>query len=134
MALDPLEKEALRKKMALRMQSFLESSPTASCVSGHVYFEPHPCELCQTTHADEILVIKNRSGKKLRAALPCLKEMIRFRVVEVEDLEKWLPKLKELWTEAEKRREEEKHVRDEERKRLEKKVIIRKKTSEGMST
>ncbi len=70
----------------------------------------------------------------MRAALACLKEMVRFRVVEVDDLEKWIPKLKELWAEAEKRREEERLVREEERKRLEKKVIVRKKTSEGVST
>lgn len=120
--------------MAVRMQSFLESGASVSCVSGHVYFEPHPCELCQSVHAEEILVVKNRSGKILRAALPCLKEMIRFRVVEVEDLEKWLPKLKDLWVEARRRQEEDKNAREAERKRLEKKVIVRKKAPEGAVT
>lgn len=128
MSLDTLEKEQLRKKMAMRMQVFGEAVGAVSCVSGHVYFEPHPCELCQTDHADEILVVKNRSGKSMRAAVPCVKEMVRFRVVEVEGLEKWLLKLKTLWTEAEKRVADELAVRDEERRRLEKKVIVRKKS------
>lgn len=134
MALDPLEKDRLRKKMALRMQSFTDPKTPVSCVSGHVYFEPHPCELCQATHAEEILVIKNRANKKMIAAVSCLKEMVRFQVVEVEELERWLLKLKDLWAEAEKRRDEEKAVREEERKRLEKKVIVRKKAPEGAVT
>jgi hypothetical protein len=128
MALDPLEKEQLRKKMALRMVSFLESASTISCVSGHFYFEPHLCDLCQETHANEILVVKNRSGKKLMVAAPCLREMVRFRVVEVDDLPRWLLKLTELKSEAEKRRKEQDDQRREERKKLEKKVILRKRT------
>jgi len=90
MALDPIEKDVLRRKMAQRMGIFLESGTTVSCVSGHFYFEPHFCDLCQTPHADEILVIKNRAGKKLQVSVPCLKEMVRFRVTDVEDLPRWL--------------------------------------------
>ncbi len=116
--------------MAQIMGIFLESGSSVSCVSGHVYFEPHHCELCLTSHADEIMVIKNRSGKKLRVATPCLKEMVRFRVAEVEDLPRWITKIGELRVEAEKRREEELKAREEERKRLEKKVIVRKRSSE----
>lgn len=126
MALDPLEKDILRRKMALRMGVFLETGDTVSCVSSHFYFEPHLCELCQTTHADEILVIKNRAGKKMSVGVPCLKEMVRFRVTDVDDLPRWLEKLTELKAEAEKRRQAEALVRMEERKRLEKKVIVRK--------
>lgn len=134
MALDPLEKDRLRKKMALRMQAFTDPKSPVSCVSGHVYFDLHQCELCQSNHADEILVIKNRANKKMIVAVSCLKEMVRFQVVEVEELERWLLKLKDLWGEAEKRRDEEKAAREEERKRLEKKVIVRKKTPEGAVT
>lgn len=131
MAMDPLEKERLRRKMALRMAGFVENAATVSCVSGHFYFEDQFCELCQTTHTSDILVIKNRAGKKLKVASSCLREMVRFQVTDVEDLPKWLSKLSELKVEAEKRREEELRKKEEERKRLEKKVIIRKKTPEG---
>jgi hypothetical protein len=126
MALDPLEREHLRRKMATRMGIFLESGKTVSCVSGHVYFEPHACDLCQAVHALDILVIKNRSGKKMSVASPCLREMVRFQVADVEDLPRWLTKLSELKGEAERRKKEEAAQRIEERKRLEKKVIVRK--------
>ncbi len=127
MALDPLEKDHLRRKMADRMGIFLESAKAVSCVSGHHYDELRPCELCQATHADELLVIKNRSGKKMIVAVACLKEMIRFQVVvDVEDLGRWLDKIKELRSESEKRKVGQQAARDEERKRLEKKVIVRK--------
>jgi hypothetical protein len=126
MALDPLEKDRLRKKMALKMGIFLESGQTVSCVSGHYYEEPHFCELCQATHAHEMLVIKNRSGKKLLVAAPCLLEMMRFQVTDVEDLPRWMEKLKELKAEEERRKLEKEQLRQEERKLLEKKVIVRK--------
>jgi len=128
--MDPLEREQLRKKMALRMGIFLESGNTVSCVSSHYYEEPHFCELCQSSHADEILVIKNRSAKKLRVASRCLMEMVRFRVTEVEDLPRWLGKLSELRLESERRKKEQEQARQEERKRLEKKVIVRKRASQ----
>ena len=134
MALDPLEKERLRRKMALKMGSFLEGGTSVSCVSGHYYGEPHLCELCQMTHADEILVVKNRSGKKLSVGLPCLKEMIRFHVTDVEDLPRWLEKLKELRVEHERRKVENEQLRQEERKRLEKKLIVRKRSAAPQST
>jgi hypothetical protein len=124
--MDPLEKEALRKKMAFRMGMFLESAPAVSCVSGHFYDELHLCELCDSVHADELLVIKNRAGKKLRVALPCLKEMIRFRVADVDDLSRWITKLGELRTEADRRKEARAVARQDERRLLEKKVIVRK--------
>ncbi len=106
------------------MGIFLESGSTVSCVSAHVYLEPHACDLCQTVHADEILVIKNRSGKKLSVATPCLKEMIRFQVVDADDLPRWLTKISELRSEAEKRKEEEKKTREEERERLGKSALL----------
>jgi hypothetical protein len=124
--MDPLEKDQLRRKMATRMGIFLESGDTVSCVSGHYYFDLHFCELCQSTHTNDILVIKNRSSKKLRVAASCLREMVRFRVAEVDDLTRWLTKLTELKNEAERRKKEEELLRSEERKKLEKKVIIRK--------
>ena len=126
MALDPLEKDQLRKKMATRMGVFLEGSKTVSCVSGHVYDEPRPCELCQRTHAEELLVVKNRAGKKLILSVDCLKEMVRFHVTDVEDLSKWLEKIKTLRHEEAKRKEDDVKIRAEERSRLEKKVIVRK--------
>lgn len=112
--------------MATRMGIFLETGNTVSCVSSHFYFEPHSCELCLTTHANDILVIKNRSGKKLQVGSACLREMVRYRVAEVDDLPRWLSKLSELKVEAERRKKEEELVRLEERKLLEKKVIVRK--------
>ena len=120
MALDPLEKEQLRRKMAVRMDSFLEGGQTVSCVSGHYYDEPHRCELCSLSHTSDILVIKNRSGKKLQVASACLREMVRFRVTDVDDLPRWIAKLSELKTEAERRRKERAELREEERKRLRK--------------
>ncbi|NBT59398.1 hypothetical protein EBT16_11505 [bacterium] len=127
MALDPLEKDRLRRKMAARMQVFLEGTPMVTCVSGHCYEEPHACDLCGDTHAMDLFVIKNRSGKKMLVASGCLKEMVRFQVTDVEELSKWLEKLKVLNSEMEVRKAEAAKTREEERRRLEKKVIIRKK-------
>lgn len=128
MALDPLEKERLRRKMAARMQVFVEGTPLVTCVSGHCYDEPHACELCGETHTLDIFVIKNRAGKKMLVGSSCLKEMVRFQVTEVEDLPKWLEKLKTLHSEMEVRKQEELKRREEERRRLEKKVIVRKRS------
>lgn len=128
MALDPLEKERLRRKMAARMQVFVEGTPMVTCVSGHCYEEPHACELCGETHTYDIFVIKNRGGKKMLVASSCLKEMVRFQVTDVEDLPKWLEKLKVLHIEMETRKEEAAKQREEERRRLEKKVIVRKRS------
>jgi len=128
MSLDPLEKERLRRKMAQRMAVFQETAPSVECVSAHYYTEPSFCELCQTTHATELIIVKNRKNKALRVALSCLKEMIRFKVTDVLDLPKWLEKLKELRLDAEKRKLDEEAARTEQRKLLEKKVIIRKRS------
>jgi hypothetical protein len=128
MALDPLEKERLRRKMAARMQVFLEGTPLVTCVSGHCYEEPHACELCGDTHALDLFVIKNRGGKKMLVASACLKEMVRFQVTDVEELSKWLEKLKVLHSEMEIRKVEAAKAREEERRRLEKKVIVRKRS------
>jgi len=126
MALDPMEKDQLRKKMALKMGIFLESGKSVSCVSGHYYDEPHHCELCGAVHADDLLVVKNRAGKKLQVAVSCLREMVRFQVTDVEDFSRWLEKLKELRAESERRKVEREQLRQEERKRLEKRLIVRK--------
>ena len=126
MALDALEREHLRKKMALKMGMFLEGGSAVSCVSGHFYEEPYFCELCQTDHGNEVLVIKNRAGKKMHVAASCLREMVRFRVTEAEDLPKWLEKFSHLKSEYFKRKAERELERAQERTRLEKKVIVRK--------
>ncbi len=128
MALDPLEREHLRKKMALRMGSFLESGTMVTCVGAHYYDVPQFCDLCQAQHGEEILVVKNRSGKKWKVAEPCLREMIRFKVTDAEELPRWLAKFPELRAEHEKRKQQMEESRREERRRLEKKVIVRKKT------
>lgn len=129
MALDALEKERLRKKMAMRMGVFLENAKVLSCISSHYYEEPPVCELCQMTHSGEVLVVKNRANKKLHLASSCLKEMVRFHVVdEVEDLGRWLEKLVELKADQEKRKLDLLLQREEDRKKLEKKVILRKRT------
>lgn len=116
--------------MATRMASFQESAPAVECVSAHFYDEATFCELCQMTHATELVVVKNRSNKKLRVALPCLKEMIRFQVTDVVDLPRWLEKLRELRVDAEKRKAEKEAERAEQRKLLEKKVIVRKRSDQ----
>lgn len=134
MALDPLEKEMLRRKMAVRMGVFLEGAKSVTCISGHTYWEPHLCELCQQTHSDEIVVVKNRSNKKWSVAISCLKEMIRFQVTDVEDLSPWLEKLKVLRVDMAKRKEESDLQRQEERKKLEKKVIVRKRSESSAAT
>ncbi len=132
MSLEPKEKELLRRKMAERLRIFLEGGTTVSAVSGHHYPEqPHHCELCQSAHADEILVIKNRSGKKRHVAVPCLLEMVRFQVTDVDELPRWLEKLKELRAETARRHAEQEEARREERKKLEKKVIVRRRASES---
>lgn len=130
--MDALEKEHLRRKLAVRMGTFLEGSHTVSCVSGHYFPEPVDCELCQEKHADELLVIKNRGGKKMKLAAPCVREMVRFQVVDVEDLPRWLEKLKELKAEGERRRAEEQREHEVERKKLEKKVIVRRRSAEPL--
>ncbi len=127
MALDPMEKDLLRKRMALRMQVMAESSRWVECVSGHYQDEPAFCELCSQKHADELLVIRNRAGKKFHVAPGCLREMLRFQVVDVEGMPKWLEKLKELRIEFDKRKALLEQEREAERRRLEKKFITRKK-------
>lgn len=126
MALDPLEREHLRKKMATKMSIFLEGGSSVSCVSAHYHEEPALCELCQGAHANELIVIKNRSQRKMHVDLACLKEMIRFRVTDADDLTRWIPKLVELRSEYFRRKATLETLRMEERKRLEKKVIVRK--------
>ena len=129
MALDPLEKDRLRRKMATQMGIFLGGAQSVSCVSSHYYGEPQLCELCGQTHSDDIFVIKNRAGKKMRVSSQCLREMVRFQVTDVEDFTRWLAKLSELKVDFERRKAEAEAIRAEERKRLEKKVIVRKRPS-----
>lgn len=115
------------------MGVFLEGATSVSCISGHYYEELHACELCQTTHATNLFVIKNRAGRKMLVALECLKEMVRFKVTDVEDLPRWLAKLSELQKEHEKRKLDKEEARKEERKRLEKKVIVRKRDPQQLA-
>jgi len=129
MVLDALEKERLRRKMADRMRSFLEGATSVQCVSGHWYEKPHHCELSGLTIDTEVLVLKNRSGKKLRVGFKAVLEMLRFQVVEIEDFDRWQKKVAEMKVEAQKRKEEAQVKRQEERKRLEKKIIIRKRAT-----
>ncbi len=129
MAMDPLEKDRLRKKMATQMGIFLGGAQTVSCVSSHFYGEPQLCELCGHIHTDDIFVIKNRAGKKMRVSSTCLREMVRFQVTDVEDFSKWLAKLSDLKVDFERRKAEAEAQRMEERKRLEKKVIVRKRSN-----
>ena len=132
MAMDPHEKDLFRQKMADRMLHYLEGSHLVSCVSAHVYDQPRICELCLQPHSNELLVIKTRSNKKMMTALDCLKEMVRFHVTDVEDLPKWLEKMKELRQEEARRKEELGKIREEERRRLEKRIIVRKRPQPGV--
>lgn len=132
--MDPLERDRLRRKMALKMGVFLENGKSVSCVSGHYNPEPQFCELCQMTDTHELLVIKNRAGKKMHVGVNCLKEMIRFQVTEVEELPRWLDKIGELQKDHERRSAELEQQRNEERKRLEKKFIVRKRDSSQLAS
>lgn len=131
MAMDALEKERLRRKMALKMEAFQGSHGVVVCVSGHWSDEELDCELCEDTHAQGILILKNRKGRKLKADAKCVAEMVKFRVTDVEDLEKWLAKMGEFRAEAARRKDEQKVAREEERKRLERKVIVRRRPREN---
>lgn len=126
MPLDPLEKDRLRRKMALKMQVMLGSGKSVTCVSGHYYEEPTPCDLCQERHANEVLVVRNRANNTFKLASACLREMVRFKVTDVEEMPKWLEKIKELKAEHEKRKSEIEKQRQDERERLGKKFIVRK--------
>ena len=129
--MDALEKERLRRKMAIRMKAFQGSATGVSCVSGHWNAEEQPCDLCETAHGNEVLVIKNRAGKKYKVGAKCITEMVRFQVTEVESLTRWLAKMPELKAETTRREEEQKLEREEERKRLEKRVIVRRRSPES---
>ncbi len=124
-----MEKEQLRRRMALRMQVILESGKSVTCVSGHYNEEPGFCELCHAQHAVELLVIRNRASKVFHVAPACLREMMRFQVTDVDEMPRWLDKLKDLKVEFDKRKQEQERLREEERRRLEKKVIVRKRTN-----
>jgi hypothetical protein len=126
MGLDPLEKDRLRRRMALRMQAFAEGDTKVTCISGHYYDEPAYCELAEERKDSELLVVRNRSGKTMRVSLSSLKEMLRFQVIDVDELEKWVEKLKVLRTEAHKRKDLQNAALEEQRRKLEKKVIVRK--------
>lgn len=129
--MDPLEKEHLRRRIADRMDAFAGGNGSVTCISGHVYDdEARPCELCQLAHANEILVIRNRAGRKLHAAVPCLLEVVRFQIAEVEDLPRWIEKIKLLRHAAEARRSRTTAEREEEKRRLEKRVIVRRRSIE----
>jgi hypothetical protein len=125
MALDPLEKDQLRRRMATRMQVIQEGGRSVTCVSGHFHEEPVFCDLCQAVHAQELLVIRNRANKNFHVAESCLREMVRFQVTDADDLAKWIGKMKDLKIEHEKRKNDLERARDEERRKLEKKVIVR---------
>jgi hypothetical protein len=132
MALDPLEKERLRRAMALRMAAFLDGAPNATCVSGHYYEEDRACDLCQRVHARDVLVLKNRSGRKsMVLAAECALEMMRYQVADIDDLPRWMDKLKELRADAERRREEAAAAREAQRKRYGKRVILRRKATDS---
>lgn len=132
--MDPLEKDQLRRKMATRMQTILEGGKSVVCVSAHYHGEPVFCDLCQAVHAHELIVIRNRANKNFHVAESCLREMVRFQVADAEDLLKWIAKMKDLRAEYERRRQEDLRAREEERKRLEKKVIVRRRPVELAKT
>ena len=116
------------------MAGFVDPSGKVVCVSSHYYEGPRSCDLCQTDHGIEMLVIKNRAGKKMHVAVSCLKEMVRFKVVDVDDLGRWLTKITELKASSEAKRLLELQQREEERKRLEKKVIVRRRDTAGQGS
>ncbi|MBY0370142.1 hypothetical protein K2X33_05610, partial [bacterium] len=126
MALDPMEKDRLRKQMATRMHVILEGGKSVQCVSGHYYEEPAFCDLCQQRHVQEQVVIRNRANKNFHVATACLREMVRFQVTDAEGFAKWLEKMKDLRADFEGRKAELQQRQQEERSRLEKKVIVRK--------
>ncbi len=129
MAMDPLEKDRLRRQMATRMHLILGGGASVECVGAHYQDEPVVCDLCLDAHATELFVIRNRAHKKFHVAAACLREMVRFQVGDVVDMGKWLEKMKEIKLDHEKRKRDEDLLRLEERRRLEKKVIVRRRES-----
>lgn len=129
MAMDPSEKDRLLRKMATQMSIFLGGAQTVTCVSSHYYEKEQGCELCLRTHTLDLFVIKNRAGKKMRLASSCLREMVRFQVTDVEDFPKWLAKISDLKNDVDRRKAAAEVERQEERQRLGKKVIVRKRSS-----
>ncbi|MCX6103857.1 MAG: hypothetical protein NT000_11465 [Proteobacteria bacterium] len=129
MAMDPSEKDRLLRKMATQMSIFLGGAQTVTCVSSHYYEKEQGCELCLRTHTLDLFVIKNRAGKKMSLASSCLREMVRFQVTDVEDFPKWLAKISDLKNDVDRRKAAAEVERQEERQRLGKKVIVRKRSS-----
>jgi len=125
MALDPMEKDLWRKKMATRMHVILEGGKSVVCVSGHYHDTPTDCDLCLQTHSIEQIVIRNRANKNFKVAESCLREMVRFQVTEAEDFAKWLEKMKGLRADFEARKAVLQSQQEQERRLLEKKVIVR---------
>ena len=62
-------------------------------------------------------------------ASSCLREMVRFQVTDVEDFPKWLAKISDLKNDVDRRKAAAEVERQEERQRLGKKVIVRKRSS-----
>lgn len=116
------------------MRIFLQSSEQVECISAHYNEEPSQCDLCDLRHATKLLVIKNRAGKNLRVADTCLLEMVRFQVADVMDLSRWVNRLKELKVDFERRQDEQKMAQLEQRKKLERRVIVRKRTEKAGDT
>ncbi len=125
--MDPLEREKWRRQLAVRMGVIQEGGPSVACVSAHYYDAAAFCDLCQQKNTVELLVIRNRAGKNFGVAPACLLEMVRFQVVDAVDLGKWTLKLKALRQDHEDRKAEFEKTQLELRRKMEKKVIVRKK-------
>ncbi len=132
--MDALERQHLRKKMALKMEVFQGKSRDVACVSAHWVSPAQVCDLCERVHAEEVLVIKNRKGQNLKVDGKCLTEMVRFQVTDVADLPKWFEKIGALKAEQQRRAEEARKLQEEERKKLERKVIVRRRPGENSGT
>ncbi len=121
-----LEKEHLRQAMARRMQAYLQGGACA-CVSAHVETELRECDLCNREHAQQFFILKNRVHKKWLVEPKCLLDMVRFQVVDVPDIERWVEKLRQLQQLEEARLKQLEHEAQERRRRHESKVIVRRK-------
>lgn len=102
---------------------FAKGAPALTCIRSH-YFPEHDarCDLTGFKECDEIFVLANRAGTTIKVSAKALQ--IVANVVDVENLEEWYQKLKEL---KRAQRQKEKEAAEAKLQNA-KKVVVRRKT------
>jgi hypothetical protein len=74
---------------------FAKGSPSLKCIRSHYFPERNAkCDLTGFKECDEIFVLANRAGATIKVSPKALQIIANF--VDVEDLEEWYQKLKEM--------------------------------------